>query len=539
MSAISAGDVPTLNQNTTGTAAGLSATLTTTSGGTGLSSFTANGVVYASSTSALATSSALTFNGTNLSNTGRFIVNNAGSAAGTTDISLGSLSGGAWLNTPSATSGYLAVAGTGALRWDATTIVGSIGGTEGMRLNSTGLGIGTSSPASKLDVLSASNNIAQFSGAANGYVDFTNGTITGRIQTSGSVRFGSTTNHDLAFLQNNTEVGRFTSTGLGIGTTSPASKLHVTGTFGSQLRLQETSGTFFDVTGGGRFDIKNNAGTTIVSIAQSGNPVGTQLNLTSSGNLGLQVVPSAWDTYKVLQVGALGSVAFDGGSAMEMFSNVYYGTGSHRYISSSATAKPTRYTQGNGAHYWFTAPSGTAGNAITFTQAMTLDASGNLLVGATSQFGGADCKLQGKNGSSAQAVSFLWNATTTGDANFVAFGTEASVTQRGSITYNRAGGLTVYNTTSDYRAKDITGSVTDSGSIIDSVPVYIGKMKDATQERPMFIAHETPDYAHTGEKDAVDADGNPIYQQMDASALIPVMWAEIQSLRKRLADAGI
>jgi hypothetical protein len=62
----------------------------------------------------------------------------------------------------------------------------------------------------------------------------------------------------------------------------------------------------------------------------------------------------------------------------------------------------------------------------------------------------------------------------------------------------------------------------------------MGKMKDATQERPMFIAHEVPAYAHTGEKDAVDADGKPVYQQMDASALIPVMWAEIQDLRKRL-----
>jgi hypothetical protein len=51
----------------------------------------------------------------------------------------------------------------------------------------------------------------------------------------------------------------------------------------------------------------------------------------------------------------------------------------------------------------------------------------------------------------------------------------------------------------------------------------------------MFIAHETPDYAHTGEKDAVDKDGNPVYQQMDASSLVPVLWAEVQSLRKRLA----
>ena len=38
----------------------------------------------------------------------------------------------------------------------------------------------------------------------------------------------------------------------------------------------------------------------------------------------------------------------------------------------------------DGSFGWNTAPSGTAGNAITFTQAMTLDASGNLLVGQAS-----------------------------------------------------------------------------------------------------------------------------------------------------------
>jgi hypothetical protein len=133
----------------------------------------------------------------------------------------------------------------------------------------------------------------------------------------------------------------------------------------------------------------------------------------------------------------------------------------------------------------------------------------------------------------------VWNDATSGDNTFVTFYTEAGATTRGSITYNRTAGLTAYNTTSDYRAKDISGPVVDSGALIDSVPVYMGKMKGATQERPMFIAHETPAYAHTGVKDAVDADGKPVYQQMDASALIPVMWAEIQSLRKRLAAANI
>jgi hypothetical protein len=164
------------------------------------------------------------------------------------------------------------------------------------------------------------------------------------------------------------------------------------------------------------------------------------------------------------------------------------------------------------------------------------DGSGNLLVGTTSAaFTGKVVTLQT---TSASNVLTVWNSATTGDNSLIGFFTDGG-TGRGSISYNRAGGLVVYNTTSDYRAKDIYGAIADSGIVIDSTPVYMGKMKGATQARPMFIAHETPDYAHTGVKDAVDAEGNPVYQQMDASSLVPVLWAEVQSLRKRLAAAGI
>jgi hypothetical protein len=166
-----------------------------------------------------------------------------------------------------------------------------------------------------------------------------------------------------------------------------------------------------------------------------------------------------------------------------------------------------------------------------------------LLVGTTSQVLGTARAVFDTSGlgvvsrtsaGASQAAITAINSATTGNNQFVWFYSDSNVF-RGSIEFNRGSGVVAYNTTSDYRAKDIIGPVIDSGAVIDSVPVYMGKMKGATQERPMFIAHETPEYAHIGEKDAIDADGNPVYQRMDASALIPVMWAEIQSLRARVA----
>lgn len=348
------------------------------------------------------------------------------------------------------------------------------------------------------------------------------------------------------------------------------------------------------------------------------------MRIDASGNMGLGVTPSAWGLGKAIEVGYAGNGVWGVASSgdMRLTANAYYNGTNYIYN----TTNPAAYFRvANGQYYWNIAASGTAGNTISFAQAMTLDASGNLGLGTSSpssagaSYTGLD--IRGSGGGSirygvasgfnmltyalASSVDFVtsaagdirffnktssgeslritsggnllvgttspllssvrsgisvlapsgiyvaasfandagavaqtmdvWNKATTGNNGFVSFFTETGGTERGNITYNRAGGLTAYNTTSDYRAKDISGPVINSGALIDSVPVYMGKMKGATQERPMFIAHEVPAYAHTGEKDAVDKDGNPVYQQMDASALIPVMWAEIQSLRKRLA----
>ena len=174
------------------------------------------------------------------------------------------------------------------------------------------------------------------------------------------------------------------------------------------------------------------------------------------------------------------------------------------------------------------------------------DTGGNLLVGVTSPSIGTKLEINSSSGSAAALVApavgdyalYAHNKATSGDNAFINFGTEATFSSRGSITYNRAGGVVAYNTTSDYRAKDITGKYEASGETIDQLQVYMGKMKGATIARPMMIAHEAASvvpYAVTGEKDAEDEDGKPIYQSMDHQIFVPLLIAEVQALRSRVA----
>ena len=284
----------------------------------------------------------------------------------------------------------------------------------------------------------------------------------------------------------------------------------------------------------------------------SGDGWAERMRVDSLGHLGLGVIPSAWsNVFKTLEGpygGALSFYASSNFPSTFLASNAY-NNGTNWIAKVTDQAGLYKIEGTTGKHIWSTVTSDvTAGNTISFNDSMTLDSGGRLLVNLTSApfstwkmtvDGGSNDSF-GSITNNASSLPFIaWNKTTSGDNAFAGFYTEGTITFRGSIVYNRASGLVVYGTTSDYRAKDISGPLTGSGALIDSVPVYMGKMKGATQERPMFIAHETPDYAHTGVKDAVDKNGNPVYQQMDASALIPVMWAEIQSLRQRLAAANL
>jgi hypothetical protein len=142
----------------------VSGTLPVANGGTNLTSFTANGLVYASSTSALATGSAITFDGTNFATTG--------TATASKLIPTGSSAAGNGLYLPAANALGL-----------------STNGTNAVYINSSqNVGIGTTSPTAKLDTATSINlglnylNVAYDVGSGNGWLGGYNVTYSSAVK---------------------------------------------------------------------------------------------------------------------------------------------------------------------------------------------------------------------------------------------------------------------------------------------------------------------------------------------------------------------
>jgi hypothetical protein len=310
---------------TSGTLAiGLSGTaLPTANGGTGLTSFTANGVVYASSSSALTTGSALTFDGSTF----------------------------------------------------------TVGGTAqtGYKLQSY-----TASGNNGIGIFNGSNSVSDF--AALSFIQA--GNQQSVIYTNSSNLTLNVNSGSAIFQINSAEQMRLTSTGLVIGGTSTTYKLDVNGAAKASYFLGPNDVTYFT-------NLAANNG--IVIRGGSGSPAnqvelwtggGAKVYLDSSGNLGLGVTPSAYSSgRKAFEIGSVGNgihAGSGGNTQLDLVTGAYYNTG-WKYAATNAGAI-SRFSMNDVAYgqvEWYTAPQGTAGNAITFTQAMTLDASGILNVGTT------------------------------------------------------------------------------------------------------------------------------------------------------------
>jgi hypothetical protein len=141
----------------------------------------------------------------------------------------------------------------------------------------------------------------------------------------------------------------------------------------------------------------------------------TAMTLNSTG-LGVGVTPSAWASiYKTIELPNGASMwGQTDAPQLSLQTNAFLNS-SFQWIYKT-TAAASNYRQNVGTHLWFTAPSGTAGNVITFTQAMTLDSSARLLVNSTSAFtdltGSREVKI-GDSGMQTLTVASLPAATAT------------------------------------------------------------------------------------------------------------------------------
>jgi hypothetical protein len=315
--------------------------------------------------------------------------------------------------------------------------------------------------AGSFTTLSASSNVT-FSGAAvlsstlsaSGNVSFDGGTFV--FNESGAdkdFRIEGDTDANLFFTDASTDR-------VGIGTSSPGAQLQLnksgTGDY-TTFRLSNSgaSGKTYEIGVGGNAAAAGYANNLYFYDSTAAS---LRMTLDSSGNLGLGVTPSGWaSTYRAYQVGQAGSLfgLTNDQDRVGVSSNAYFDTTDSRweYIG---TGYAMRYDQNAGEHQWYTAASGAANGAITFTQAMTLDASGNLGVGTTSPSVRLDIQV-----STGAATVKVGNNTVSGGALLNLQGTSGAKTWFVGSNYNIGGAL------------EFTQSTANGGSTIGSTPSMV------------------------------------------------------------------
>jgi hypothetical protein len=169
--------------------------------------------------------------------------------------------------------------------------------------------------------------------------------------------------------------------------------------------------------------------------------------------------------------------------------------------------------------------TGTAGGG-SVAEAGRFDASGRLLVATTSVIDSARMTIKG----SATVI----NVQTETDGSYVLRVTNAAGSGVGGVVANASS--TSYLTSSDYRLKNTIAPITGALAKVTQLKPCTYKWNVDGSDGEGFIAHELatvcPD-AVTGDKDAVDADGNPKYQGIDTSFLVATLTAALQELNTK------
>jgi len=261
--------------------------------------------------------------------------------------------------------------------------------------------------------------------------------------TAGQILYGS-------FSQSSNLFWDSTNSRLGIGTSSPSGPLDIqTSSTGSVLQRfwnTDTSGTGYSL-----FRIANSGnnaqgsqlqftdsqyfvatitgdrtnGMKFYTGQQANSTANFVMQLDASGNLGLGVTPSSslsgWKSFEVAGLGQQWFVKNDS-TDWHLTNNAYYSSGWKRGVSGAATD----YEQNAGTHIWLNAGTGGSSSAISWTQAMTLDNQGTLLVGQTSYSSTTlGFSVLGGGNANTGAVSTALAASGSGISTWVTYSTGA------------------------------------------------------------------------------------------------------------------
>jgi hypothetical protein len=372
---------------------------------------------------------------------------------------------------------------------------------------------------------------------------------------------------------------------VGIGTNAPLAKLHVAGEArfvsgaATQPAITITQGFINADISSANFTIGNfgdnssemrvaTRGFTTFFTGATNNSTGTErMRLDSSGNLGLGVTPSPWGTdYKAIQIGgsATGALSYKN-FVTSLSQNVYStnandvalvagnsakyelnGSGEHVWKTATAvTANTTTITNGvsytiitsgnqtafgaanNNVGTSFTATSsgtlssGTVSQNISFTQAMTLDASGNLIIGDTSGTstlnlvrGGSDSteiKLK-QTGTGGRDYRILSSGSGYGSAGNLIFYDVTASAER--VRIDSSGNLTIGNSKNLYFNDSGTGIYGEAGGS------GLISFKTNGSERARITSGGYFKASNSGAYDGVSSAYHELYQSADNRAVI-------------------